>query len=244
MPIVRIIYFFLYLSISLILSTPTLRNVKKLDHSIPVAELDRKRQELPKNWAKGVLRSVSAKVMVEGEENIPSGGVLFVSNHVGNFDIPTLMASIEKPFGFLSKVEVKKLPLIRDWMEEMNCVFIDRSDRRQSVKAIRECGALLKDGHSLLIFPEGTRSKGRDVAPFKAGSLRLAKDGQVPIVPIAITGTADLLEKNKWGIRPGTVQVRILPHIPVSEVLELESKELAELLQKRISLNIQNMTTV
>ena len=75
-------------------------------------------------------------------------------------DIPVLLGYLNKPIGFVSKAEIKKFPVVPTWMELMNCVFMDRSDRRQSLKAIKDGIELLKNGHSIVIFPEGTRSKG------------------------------------------------------------------------------------
>ncbi|PMU48000.1 1-acyl-sn-glycerol-3-phosphate acyltransferase, partial [Pseudomonas sp. GP01-A3] len=79
-----------------------------------------------------------------------------------------------KPIGFIAKMEITKLPIVPGWMEQMHCVFMDRSDRRQSLKAIKDGVEKLKNGHSLVIFPEGTRSKGTQMGEFKSGSLHLA----------------------------------------------------------------------
>ncbi|MGB2991612.1 MAG: lysophospholipid acyltransferase family protein, partial [Paenisporosarcina sp.] len=106
------------------------------------------------------MRRTKSTFKVEGLELIPEETVLFVSNHEGNFDIPSLIAHIPKPFAFMSKVEVKKLPIIKDWMVAMNCVFIDRTNRRSSMRSITDMVSTLKAGHSMIIFPEGTRSKG------------------------------------------------------------------------------------
>ena len=141
---------------------------------------------MPKRWAKGIIKRTGTNVKVTGDDAIPEGPVLFVSNHEGDFDIPVLLGFIEKPFGFMSKVEVKKVPIISEWMDVLNCVFIDRKNKRQSVLSLGECTTKLQDGHSLVIFPEGTRSKGRSINQFKTGAFRIALDAGVPIVPINI----------------------------------------------------------
>ena len=200
-----------------------------------IEETDWARIKTPRLWAKTLVDIVGGRVTVNGADNLPKGAVVFVANHQGSFDIPVLIAFIPKPFGFISKIEVLKIPIVGGWMRVMNCVFMDRSSRAKSTLAIGEGVEVLKAGHSLVIFPEGTRSKGGPVQTFKAGSVRLAIDAEVPIVPIAIDGTADMLEKNKFFMTPADVTITILPPIPVEKIKTMESKELAGYVQALIS---------
>ncbi len=170
--------------------------MKKLDPSIPVAQKNKMIHEIPRKWSQTIMKITGSKIIVEGQENIPDGPVVIVCNHVGDFDIPVLLGFVNKPFGFISKIEVSKVPILSSWMKVMNCVFLDRKDRRQSVRAIKEAAASVKEGHSLVLFPEGTRSKGGAVGEFKPGGFRIAIDANAPIVPISISGTADVFEKN------------------------------------------------
>ncbi|QOR65154.1 1-acyl-sn-glycerol-3-phosphate acyltransferase [Cytobacillus suaedae] len=232
----RTIFWFLYFFGFLLYSIPTLNRLKKLDPSLSVQERDRKVHQLPQHWSKKLVEITKSQVKVKGTENLPEGPVLFVSNHQGNFDIPVLLGYVDKPMGFISKIEVKKLPIVPRWMEVMNCVFINRKDRRQAILSIKEGAEKLKKGHSLVIFPEGTRSKGGEVAEFKAGSLRLATDSGVPIVPIAINGTYKIMEHGGVFMRPANVQVNILP--PIFDTENRNVKELAKELQNIIATNV------
>jgi 1-acyl-sn-glycerol-3-phosphate acyltransferase len=200
-----------------------------------VEETDWVKNKTPRIWAKTLVNIVGGRVTVNGASNLPKGAVVFVANHQGSFDIPVLIAFVPKPFGFISKIEVLKIPIVGGWMKVMNCVFMDRSSRAKSTQAINAGVEVLKAGHSLVIFPEGTRSKGGPVQAFKAGSVRLAIDAEVPIVPIAIDGTADIMEKNKYFMKPADVTITILPPIPVEKIKSMESKELAEYVQSLIS---------
>src|SRR5699024_1808110 len=99
------------------------------------------------------------------------------------------MGYLGVPHGFIAKVELTKFPIVSQWMKEMKCIFMDRSDRRQSLQSIKEGINILKNGHSMVIFPEGTRSKSDAMGEFKAGSMTLATKSGVPIVPITISGS-------------------------------------------------------
>ncbi|KAA0550133.1 1-acyl-sn-glycerol-3-phosphate acyltransferase [Bacillus sp. BGMRC 2118] len=235
----RTIYGFTYMWLFLIYSIPTLVKWKKatFEH-MSVKERDALVHNLPKRWAKGVVKTSGARVEVKGEELLPDGPVLFVSNHQGNFDIPLLMGFVSKPIGFISKVEVKKLPIISHWMEVLPCIFMDRKDRRQSVRAIQEGARLLQKGHSMVIFPEGTRSKGGPIAEFKSGSFRLATKSGVPIVPITIDGSYRLFEEKGFLFQPGDVTITIHPPINHDEYQSLEINELALMVQQNIASQI------
>ena len=200
-----------------------------------VEETDWEKNKTPRKWAKGLVNIVGGRITVVGAENLPKGAVVIVANHQGSFDIPVLIGFVPKPFGFISKVEVLKIPIVGAWMRVMNCVFMDRSNRAKSAEAIGTGVEVLKQGHSLVIFPEGTRSKGGPVQSFKAGSVRLAVDVEVPIVPIAIDGTADILEKNKGIMKPADVTITILPPVTVDTIKTMDSKTLAGHVQSPIA---------
>ncbi|WP_404329031.1 lysophospholipid acyltransferase family protein [Mesobacillus maritimus] len=230
----RLVFIFLYMSGYLVYSIPKLRRMQALPKGMSARERDRLVQETPKTWSETIMKMTDSKVEVRGEQNLPEGPVLIVGNHEGDFDIPLLLGFLNKPFGFISKIEVKKVPVLSKWMDVMNCVYLDRKDRRQAVRSIREGVKLLKDGHSILIFPEGTRSKGGPIGEFKSGSLRLAKDAGVPIVPISIEGTADVFEKNGRLIKPANITLTICPPIPFKDYQDKDLKLVAEELREMI----------
>ena len=222
-------------------SLKDLRNVQKQKELLSTAEYDQLVHQQPKKWANGILKRTKSTFNVEGLDLLPEGPVLFVSNHEGNFDIPALIAHIPKPFSFMSKIEVKKIPIIRDWMEAMNCVFIDRTDRRSAMRSITDMISTLQAGHSMIIFPEGTRSKRNGVQEFKSGFTRIAKGAEVPIIPIAIVGTSDIMENNKNKIKAAHVEIHVLEAIPVEHIKELSSKQLIETVQNVITQKVNEI---
>jgi 1-acyl-sn-glycerol-3-phosphate acyltransferase len=145
---------------------------------------------------KKLVKISGADVTVTGTENVPSDEpVLYVSNHQGNMDIPLLYSTAPQTMAFVAKKEMEKIPLLGYWMKERGCVFIDRENARISLKAINEAIQNLKLGHSMAVFPEGTRSKSSQVGDFKAGSLRIAIKSGVKVIPVSIKDSYKLIEK-------------------------------------------------
>ena len=145
---------------------------------------------------KKLVEISGADVTVTGTENVPLGEpVLYVGNHQGNMDIPLLYSTAPQTMAFVAKKEMEKIPLLGYWMKERGCVFIDRENARRSLKAINEAIQNLKLGHSMAVFPEGTRSKSSQVGDFKAGSLRIAIKSGVKVIPVSIKDSYKLIEK-------------------------------------------------
>lgn len=158
-----------------------------------------------------VLRIAGVKITVKGIENIPTDrAVLYVGNHRSYFDILVGYTTVPGLVGFVAKKEMEKIPLLSTWMRYVNCLFLDRKNLKEGLKTILEGIEQVKNGVSVWIFPEGTRNKQEnpmDLLPFKEGSLKIAEKSGCPVVPVAMTGTAEIFEKHFPYIRPGSVTV-------------------------------------
>ena len=210
---------------TLILDIPAMIRVKMLTKKGLEEKRDKLVYKVTTTWSRILLKVAGVKVTVHGLENIPNDtNVLYIGNHQGNFDIPIYMSQIPGLKGFVSKIEVKKIPGVRTWMEYMYCVFMDRSSIRKSGEAIVEGIKILKSGHSLVIFPEGTRSKGDNMGDFKAGSFKLATKSKVPIVPVTMNGSYKIMEnsKKKWIVTPSHVDLYIHPAIETANLTKEE----------------------
>jgi 1-acyl-sn-glycerol-3-phosphate acyltransferase len=142
------------------------------------------------------------KVNVSGVENIiRRGGVCFVSNHCGYFDIVLLLAYAKRPVGCIAKKELGGIPFLNIWILIIGSLFLDRTNPRKALKTMARAVKNLKAGASMLIFPEGTRSRGRGLLPFKQGAFRLVIKSLVPVVPVAITGSYEIFEKEKLFVK-------------------------------------------
>lgn len=149
-------------------------------------------------WGKLMVALSSSKITVLGKDKLPDGNVLYVSNHQGNYDIPIFLGYIPKAKGFLAKIELAHIPIFSQWMKALGCLFLDRGNLKQSLRIILKGIEQLKSGDSLVVFPEGTRSKGNSMGDFKKGSLKMAIKANVPIVPVTINGTYTMYEvRNK-----------------------------------------------
>lgn len=223
---IRTIFGFIYFSLYLISMIPKLWKVRKLEKAGRIAERDALVSKGVQDWAKMVVGLSGGTVSVVGEELVPvEGAVVFVGNHQSYFDIPILLGFIGKPKAFVSKIEIIKVPLLSDWMKLMQCSFMDRKDMRQSVRAIHEAIDSIKKGYSMVIFPEGTRSKGGPIGEFKAGSFKLALKAGVPVVPVTINGSWRLFEE-KGVMKPDQVFVTVHPPIPTAGLTKEETEAL------------------
>ncbi|MCL1814876.1 MAG: 1-acyl-sn-glycerol-3-phosphate acyltransferase [Treponema sp.] len=153
--------------------------------------------KLAQAWARIIIIITGCPMTVSGRENIPKkGGLCFVSNHVGIFDIVLALAYAGRPFGFIAKKELLFLPGINIWIYLLGGLFIDRRQPRKALKTINLGVKRIKAGGAMMVFPEGTRSRGRGLAAFHPGSLKLASQSEALIIPVAISGSFDVFEKN------------------------------------------------
>lgn len=184
-----------------------------------------------------LMKLTGADYEVSGLEHIDeSKNYLFVSNHSGLLDSPTLMVFVKQPLSFISKEEMAKIPILKQWMDLLKCLFLDRSSNRAAIKTILQGIENLKSGDNMIIFPQGTRSRGDEFLPFKQGSFKLAIRSGVPIIPVTIKGSAVLLENNGFNITPCKVFVDFAAPIETKSLSTEEQK----LLAKRISAMIQS----
>jgi len=149
------------------------------------------------NWAFRVILFIcGTKVTVLGEENVPKNEpVLYVANHRSYFDILLTYVRVPRPTGYISKKEMERYPLLRNWMRNLHCLFLDRKDIKQGLKTILTGIEQMKSGISMCIFPEGTRNKVNDTfLPFHGGSFKLAEKSGCPIIPISLNNTAAIFE--------------------------------------------------
>ncbi len=184
-----------------------------------------------------ILRVSGVKLIVKGRENIPEGAALYVGNHRSYFDILVGYTTVPTLLGFVAKKEMERWFLLADWMRAVNCLFLDREDLKAGLKTILEGIEKVKSGISIWIFPEGTRSREEDILellPFKEGSLKIAEKSGCPVVPVAITGTAEIFENHIPFIRAGRVTVEFGTPFYIKELPPDQKKRAGAYTRQRI----------
>ncbi|MBO8434639.1 MAG: 1-acyl-sn-glycerol-3-phosphate acyltransferase [Tyzzerella sp.] len=222
--------------VMLILKTPELKKAEKILKNEGQEAFDEFCYKITNKWALNRIKDSGAKITVYGNEKIPQDKtVLFVSNHQSNFDIAIFLAFINKNAGFVAKNEMENIPLLSRWMRNIHCVFMDRKDIKKAAKTIIDGISLLKKGYSMVVFPEGTRSKSDKMGEFKAGSFKLATKSKVTVVPVTIDGSYKIMEGNNYIIKPASVDVYV--HNPI-ETANMTKDELTAL-PERVRLIIE-----
>ena len=180
-------------------------------------------------WAKCILSISSITVTVKGLSNLkPGKSYIYMPNHMSNIDIPVLQAYLPVQFRWLAKAELYKIPIFGHAMKSAGYISIDRSDRRSAINSLNQAAKFIRNGVSVIIFPEGTRSRTYNIQPFKKGGFVLAVDSGVSIVPIIIHGTAKIMPRKKISIKPGKVTLEITKPITSSNYTRKTKDDLME----------------
>jgi 1-acyl-sn-glycerol-3-phosphate acyltransferase len=186
-------------------------------------------------WSWLILATTGVTVEVEGLDQLEPGRTyIFISNHQSIYDIPVIFWSLPYQLRIIAKESLGRFPFLGWHLRRTGHLLVDRR-RPDRAGILRKWRALVGDGLSLIVFPEGTRSVDGVVAPFKAGSILLAVEAQLPIVPVTVDGTRFVMRKGRLMTCPG--RVRLTAHAPV-ETTGLEphaARPLAERLREIVA---------
>ncbi|MCI8853697.1 MAG: 1-acyl-sn-glycerol-3-phosphate acyltransferase [Lachnospiraceae bacterium] len=182
-----------------------------------------------------ILWTTGVKTTVIGQEHVPKDqAVLYIGNHRSYFDILLTYSRCPGLTGYVAKVEMLRYWLLRDWMKALYCLFLDREDMKAGLKTILQGIEYIKNGISICIFPEGTRNRTDQMMPFKEGSLKMAEKTGCPIIPMAITNSAEIFENHLPFIRPCRVILEYGEPIYPKELSKEERKFLGAYTQQKI----------
>ena len=160
------------------------------------------------------VRIAGVRTRIVGQEKLaPGRQYIFMSNHVSNLDPPVLIPLLPRRVTIMVKKELFRLPILGRAMLMADCVPIDRQNREAAIASVREAEAVVRKGHDMMVYPEGTRSRDGRLLPFKKGPFYMAMETGVPIVPITLLGTETLMPKGKFFVTPG--EATIIYHEPV-----------------------------
>ncbi|MGL5346636.1 MAG: lysophospholipid acyltransferase family protein [Peptostreptococcaceae bacterium] len=236
---VKNIIYQLYKFISLI---PTYNKLKKYPNKYNLND----KFAVAQNYINKSLYTANININIKGKENLPSGNVLFVSNHSNWADAFILLSVVDRPCGMVIAKEAnwEKVPLISGWTSMLNCLHLDRKNNRRALKTMQDGTQILLNKSSLGIFPEGVVTKSDKLLPFKDGAFRMAIKAQVPIVPICIKNSKNIFSMtSRWtgNLYPTSVDVEILKpiynHINNPQV---KTKEVSNITWNNMNLCLNN----
>ena len=191
-------------------------------------------------WGKVALLANQVKVKIEGMEHVKGEGpYIFMANHQGSYDIFALLGHLPFQFKWLAKKELFSIPFFGWTMAAAGYISIDREGTRETVEAMNEAAQKIRDGMSVVIFPEGSRSPDGSIQPFKKGGFTLAIKSKVPVIPVALVGSRDIMPKDKLTLSPGEIRMRIDHPIETQNYSLKDRKILMERVNKTISKNFK-----
>lgn len=191
-----------------------------------------------RDWSRWILRAAGVRVRIEGAEHIAHDAPqVIASNHVSWFDVWALAAMIPKRNRFVAKKELEKIPLFGRAWKVAGHISVDRGDRTSAIKSLQEAGDRLhRDNISVVIFPEGTRSRTGELKQFKKGAFMLALHTGVDILPVAVLGTREIMPADSWRIRKGEIILRFGEPVRTADYSLEQRDELVAEVRRRIEM--------
>jgi 1-acyl-sn-glycerol-3-phosphate acyltransferase len=191
-------------------------------------------------WVDWLLRTNGIHIRLEGMENLKQDqSYILVSNHTSILDIPALISAAPFPVRFLAKKSLLWFPIFGWVLYFSGHILIDRQSAQSALRSLKKAPSLLKEGISIIVFPEGTRSPDEEVKEFKRGAFLLARHSKFPVVPISIIGTYEMLPRQGWCFWPGTMHIRMGEPIPTRGLSHQESRDLMRRVRETIIENLE-----
>ena len=193
-----------------------------------------------RGWARTILLMVGVRSRVFGIENLdPARAYIIVANHLSNFDILVLTDRLPLQFRWVAKKEMFNIPVMGPAMTRAGYVSIDRENKEKAWAHLFEAVSKLEEGFSLMFFPEGTRSPDGDIKRFKSGAFVLSLHTGLPILPVTIDGSHEIMHKRSFLFRPGKVDLIIHPPISPSGFTIEQKHAFAEVVRDQIAAQIE-----
>lgn len=200
---------------------------------------------IAQRWSRVLLMVGAVKVKVEGIDKIqPNGSYVFASNHLSFADTPIMLANIPCQFRFMAKQSLFKVPFIGYHLRRGGHIPVPREDARAAIRAIQEAGRIIQERNiCILLFPEGGRTDG-ELRPFKEGAALIAITAGVPIVPVAVDGSRQVMPMGSWRMVPGRVIVRVGDPIPTTGMNPKARGELTQQVRTKVEAMLKDIRGV
>lgn len=169
-------------------------------------------------WSPGIFWVLGVRLKVVSPVQSPSPAI-YAANHSSPLDIPAMFLALPVNGYFIAKIELKKIPIMGWFMSLAGMIFIDRSKRDKAMESMNQAGKEMKKGKSVIVFPEGTRSKTGEIQLFKRGAFILSKESGIPVTPTSIKGAYEVLPPGKFSPHPGIIEVRFFENMQYNDSL-------------------------
>jgi 1-acyl-sn-glycerol-3-phosphate acyltransferase len=190
-------------------------------------------------WAWLIIKSSGVRVALSGRDHIEEGRPhVLMANHQGAFDIFALLAYLPVNFKWVAREEIFRIPILGWAMAAAGYISIDRKGRKKAMESVERAVAKIRDGASVLVFPEGTRSPDGEIHPFKRGGFTLAVKAGVPIIPISIRGSRNVLPRSSLRVRPGRIEIIVGKRVRTDDRSLADRGSLMEEVKRAIEKNV------
>lgn len=177
-------------------------------------------------WSRFILWLFRIKVVSKGADVIdPAHHYVYISNHASAFDIPAVVVGIPDDIRFVLKKELTRIPIWGWALKYGHYISIDRSRARDAIKSLDEAARRMRNGASVILFAEGTRTRDGKLQPFKRGAFTLAAKAGIPIIPVTINRTFGILPKGSLRVHPADIELVFGKPIPVDEYQGREGEQ-------------------
>ncbi len=194
---------------------------------------------IAKVWGRIIIWITPGRVVRHGLDHVnDQQSYVVVANHQSTYDILLVYGYLPLDFKWVMKIELRKMPFVGFACEKMGHIYVDRRNRKASIRAMQEAKERLVNGTSVFFFPEGTRSNGSDLKPFKKGAFRMARDLQLPILPVSISGADGIMPTGSIKILPGTIQMTFHDPISIEQINELDDVEVVKMAEAAVAAGI------
>jgi 1-acyl-sn-glycerol-3-phosphate acyltransferase len=190
---------------------------------------------VPRTWSRAMLRAAGVRIRVHGADRIGDGRVaqVFASNHVSWFDVFALAGTLPR-YSFVAKAEILRIPIFGAGARAVGTVPIERDNRKAAFASYEAAARIIRGGRAVVVFPEGTRGRTYAVRPFKKGPFVLAITAGVPIIPVVMHGTLEIMPKGSWWIRSGVIDIHVLESVPTAGLTYEDRDEVSTAVHARM----------
>jgi len=194
---------------------------------------------LQRLWVHLLLKTNRIRLQANGVEGLREPPYIFISNHASLLDIPAIIHSIPFPVRFVAKKSLTWFPFFGWALLRSGHILIERKNTKAAMQSLQERSSILRDGYSVVVFAEGTRTPDGEVKEFKRGGFRIALEKGIPIVPVSVSGTFQMLPRTGWCLWPGTIRIRFGKPIPTRGWPAGEIEKLMDEVRETIIRNLE-----